>query len=150
MANPEDYVGISDKFIIDRLYSDNKIKIVLSRRAWLEKEIELKRNAFFQNTEIGDVVEGTVKSFTSSEAIRDGMTTIRFLVTACLRVLSYVRNGLSRIIWILTAGSGLPTIHCTEFMAALGKWIGYLFVNPGRPVVAQRRSRYMGKLTIED
>lgn len=71
VADPDDYVGIVDKFLIDRLYSDNKIKIVLSRRAWLEKEIEIKRNEFFKSTEIGETIEGIAKSFTSFGAFID-------------------------------------------------------------------------------
>ena len=69
--NPEEYVGNQAQFIIDRLYSENKVKIVLSRRAWLEKETEIKRNEFFQNIQIGDEVTGTVKSFTSFGAFID-------------------------------------------------------------------------------
>jgi small subunit ribosomal protein S1 len=69
--NPEEYVGAKAKFLIDRLYSDNKIKIVLSRRAWLEKETALKRDKFFETIEIGAEVTGTVKSFTSFGAFVD-------------------------------------------------------------------------------
>lgn len=71
VEKPETYVGQKSFFAIDRLYSDNKLKIVLSRRDWLEKEIEKKREDFFTNVEIGDVVEGTVKSFTSFGAFID-------------------------------------------------------------------------------
>ena len=69
--NPEEYVGRKEKFIIDRLYSDNKIKLVLSRRAWLEKETALKRDEFFDKVQIGDEVTGIVKSFTSFGAFVD-------------------------------------------------------------------------------
>lgn len=69
--NPDDYVGTEGEFLIDRLYSDNKIKIVLSRRAWLEKLTEMRRNEFFKNVSIGDEVEGIVKSFTSFGAFVD-------------------------------------------------------------------------------
>jgi len=62
---PEDYLGIKTRFYIDRLYSDNRINIVLSRREWLEEEVEKKRNEFFEHVTIGDVIEGIVKSFTS-------------------------------------------------------------------------------------
>ena len=71
VENPEEYVGMKTKFMIDRLYSDNKIKIVLSRRKWLEEDIDKRRSAFFEKTEIGDDVEGTVKSFTSFGAFID-------------------------------------------------------------------------------
>jgi len=69
--NPESYVGKKAKFIIDRLYSDNKIKIVLSRRAWLEKETTLKRQQFFDTVQIGEEITGVVKSFTSFGAFID-------------------------------------------------------------------------------
>ena len=71
VVDPEEYIGVKGKFIIDRLYSDNKIKIVLSRRAWMEKEIESSRGKFFEETEIGDEIEGIVKSFTSFGAFID-------------------------------------------------------------------------------
>ncbi len=63
--NPEEYVGIKARFIIDRLYTENQVKIVLSRRAWLERETETKREEFFKNTQVNDEVTGIVKSFTS-------------------------------------------------------------------------------------
>lgn len=69
--DPEEYVGNKGKFILDRLYSDNKIKIVLSRRAWLEKETAIKRQEFFDTVQIGDDVDGVVKSFTSFGAFID-------------------------------------------------------------------------------
>ena len=71
IENPEEYVGMKTKFMIDRLYSDNKIKIVLSRRKWLEEDIEVRRKAFFESVQVGDEVEGTVKSFTSFGAFID-------------------------------------------------------------------------------
>ncbi len=69
--DPEEYVGKKANFIIDRLYSDNKIKIVLSRRAWLEKETAMRRQEFFDTVQIGDDVTGVVKSFTSFGAFID-------------------------------------------------------------------------------
>jgi small subunit ribosomal protein S1 len=71
VQNPEEYVGMEAEFLIDRLYSDNKIKIVLSRRAWLEKRTEQKRNEFFETVTIGDEIDGIVKSFTSFGAFVD-------------------------------------------------------------------------------
>lgn len=71
VEDPEAYVGVKAEFLIDRLYSDNKIKIVLSRRAWLDREIARKRIDFFENTSIGDEVEGVAKSFTSFGAFID-------------------------------------------------------------------------------
>ncbi len=71
VENPEEYIGTKDWFLLDRLYSNNKLKIVLSRRGYLEKEIDRKKKEFFENTQIGDEVEGTVKSFTSFGAFID-------------------------------------------------------------------------------
>ena len=71
VEDPESLVGVKSKFLIERLFSNNKIKIVLSRRDWLEKELERKREEFFNTVKIGDEVEGTVKSFTSFGAFID-------------------------------------------------------------------------------
>ena len=71
VEEPEEYVGVKSKFHIERLYSDNRVNIVVSRRGWLEEQVEKNREEFFGNTEIGDVVEGTVKSFTSFGAFID-------------------------------------------------------------------------------
>lgn len=65
VEDPDKYVGLKSHFYIERLYSDNRVNIILSRRRWLEEEVDKKRNEFFANTKEGDVVEGTVKSFTS-------------------------------------------------------------------------------------
>ncbi|HOV64018.1 MAG TPA: S1 RNA-binding domain-containing protein, partial [Spirochaetia bacterium] len=71
VENPDEYVGMKSKFIIDRLYNENKVKIVVSRRDWLSREIERKRNEFFSTVQVGDEVTGTVKSFTSFGAFID-------------------------------------------------------------------------------
>lgn len=71
VEDPESYVGVKSKFLIERLYSENKVKIIVSRRGWLENEIERKRNEFFANVHVGDEVEGSVKSFTSFGAFID-------------------------------------------------------------------------------
>jgi small subunit ribosomal protein S1 len=71
VEDPESLVGVKSKFLIERLFSNNKIKIVLSRRDWLEHELERKREEFFNTVKIGDEVEGTVKSFTSFGAFID-------------------------------------------------------------------------------
>ena len=71
VENPDEYVGVKGKFLIDRLYSDNKLKIVLSRRGFLERDIAERKERFFGDTSIGDVVKGTVKSFTSFGAFID-------------------------------------------------------------------------------
>ncbi len=71
VENPEEYVGLKAKFLIDRLYSENKLKIVLSRREYLERDIKEKKEKFFSTTEVGDTVSGVVKSFTSFGAFID-------------------------------------------------------------------------------
>jgi small subunit ribosomal protein S1 len=67
----EEYVGIESNFAIERLFSNGKVNIVLSRRAWLEEENERRREQFFSTTSIDDEVVGTVKSFTSFGAFID-------------------------------------------------------------------------------
>lgn len=68
---PEDLVGLKSQFYIERLYTDNKQNIVVNRRKYLEEIIEKGREAFFNDINIGDVVKGTVKSFTSFGAFID-------------------------------------------------------------------------------
>ena len=62
---PEKFLGLKNKFYVERLYSDGKVNIVVNRRKYLEEELERKRNDFFTNTPIGTDVTGVVKSFTS-------------------------------------------------------------------------------------
>ncbi len=71
VEEPEEYVGIEDNFFVERIYSDNRVNIVLSRRAWLEQETEKNREQFFGQVQIGDEVTGVVKSFTSFGAFID-------------------------------------------------------------------------------
>jgi len=71
VEKPEEYLELESKFLVERLYSDKKINIVLSRRTWMEEEIESKKKEFFENTQIGDEVSGAVKSFTSFGAFID-------------------------------------------------------------------------------
>jgi small subunit ribosomal protein S1 len=66
-----DYVGVKSSFYVDRLYAKGKTNIVVSRRDWLEEDIKKRREEFFEKVKIGDVVEGTVKSFTSFGAFVD-------------------------------------------------------------------------------
>lgn len=68
---PERLIGVKSKFYVERLYSDGKVNIVVNRRKWMEEEVEARRQAFFANTQIGDEVVGTVKSFTSFGAFID-------------------------------------------------------------------------------
>lgn len=69
--NPDEYVGLESKFYVERIYSDNRVNIVLSRRDYIEEEATKRKSEFFEHVEIGDVVEGTVKSFTSFGAFVD-------------------------------------------------------------------------------
>ncbi len=71
VENPEDYIGIKDFFIIDKLHTGMRMKSVLSRRAYLEKAISERKEKFFTTVQVGDTVEGTVKSFTSFGAFVD-------------------------------------------------------------------------------
>ncbi len=61
----EKYVNLKSYFFIERLYSDNKTNIIVSRKAWLESENKKKRDEFFKVTSIGDEIEGIVKTFAS-------------------------------------------------------------------------------------
>ena len=70
-AENADFIGTKSPFYIDRLYAKGKTNIVVSRRDWMEEDIKKRKDAFFANTHIGDVVEGTVKSFTSFGAFVD-------------------------------------------------------------------------------
>ncbi len=65
IENPDEYVGMKSRFYIERLYSENRVNIILSRRHWLEEQVQKERDKFFGSISVGDVVEGTVKSFTS-------------------------------------------------------------------------------------
>jgi small subunit ribosomal protein S1 len=71
VTDPEQYINMTSMFHVERLYSDNRVNIVLSRRDWLEEELQKNREEFFKNTTIGDIVEGEVKSFTSFGAFID-------------------------------------------------------------------------------
>jgi small subunit ribosomal protein S1 len=71
VENPEEYIGLKSNFLIERLFSDNKLKIVVSRRTFLELEISAKKENFFKETQLNDIVNGEVKSFTSFGAFID-------------------------------------------------------------------------------
>lgn len=68
---PEKLLGLKCKFYVERLYSENKANVVVNRRRYLEEAIESSRDNFFSSVSIGDVVKGTVKSFTSFGAFID-------------------------------------------------------------------------------
>lgn len=67
----EKLLGLTSKFYVERLYSDNKANVVVNRRKYLEESMESNREAFFNDVSIGDTVKGTVKSFTSFGAFID-------------------------------------------------------------------------------
>lgn len=71
VEDPETFVGTKSKFLIERFQKEKRARIVLSRRSWLEREIESKKEEFFNNIKEGDEVEGRVKSFTSFGAFVD-------------------------------------------------------------------------------
>lgn len=71
VEDPETLIGITDYFIIDKFHGGTKLKSVVSRREYLEKKIKENKEKFFSTVQIGDVVEGVVKSFTSFGAFID-------------------------------------------------------------------------------
>ncbi len=71
VGNPDDYLGIKSNFLIDRLVAEHKTNIVLTRRLWLEQEMNKKRDQFFETVSIGDEVEGVVRNLTSFGAFID-------------------------------------------------------------------------------
>lgn len=71
VEDPETMIGIADYFVIDKFHTGMKLKSVVSRREYLEKKIKENKEKFFTTVKIGDVVEGTVKSFTSFGAFID-------------------------------------------------------------------------------
>lgn len=58
-------------FYIERLYSEKRVNIVVNRREYMEEQTKKRRESFFSTIQIGDVVKGTVKSFTSFGAFID-------------------------------------------------------------------------------
>lgn len=71
VEEPETLLGKTDYFIIDKFHSGTKLKSVVSRKEYLEKKIKENKDKFFSAVQIGDVVEGEVKSFTSFGAFID-------------------------------------------------------------------------------
>ena len=71
---PETLLNEEASFYIEKIVFDrkgNRDNIVVNRRKYLEDTIEKNRDGFFENTNIGDVIKGTVKSFTSFGAFID-------------------------------------------------------------------------------
>lgn len=71
VEDPESLVGKADYFIIDKFHNGTKLKSVVSRREYLENKIKENKEKFFDTVSVGDIVEGTVKSFTSFGAFID-------------------------------------------------------------------------------
>lgn len=71
VEDPESLVGIKDYFVIDKFHNGTRLKSVVNRREYLEAKIKDNKEKFFSTVQIGDVVEGTVKSFTSFGAFID-------------------------------------------------------------------------------
>jgi small subunit ribosomal protein S1 len=69
--NPESLVGIKTKVLVERIYSDGKVNIVVNRRKCMEEEVGQKQKDFFEQTPIGSEINGVVKSFTSFGAFID-------------------------------------------------------------------------------
>lgn len=71
VEDTERFIGTESMFSIERLFHDGRINIIVSRRAWLEKEVAKNKAEFFASRKEGDSVEGEVKSFTSFGAFVD-------------------------------------------------------------------------------
>ncbi|MBB5218091.1 MULTISPECIES: 30S ribosomal protein S1 [Treponema] len=67
----EKLVGLKGKFYVERLYSNGKRNVVVNRRKYLEEQMNVNREKFFNEVKIGDTVKGVVKSFTSFGAFID-------------------------------------------------------------------------------
>ena len=71
ITNVSELLNKESLFKIERLFSEGKVNIILSRRAWLEEEIQKKQDEFFDTVQLGDIVKGKVKSFTAFGAFID-------------------------------------------------------------------------------
>lgn len=71
VRNEDDYLNLQTSFFVEQLVSKGRANVVVNRRDWLEQEIKNRREQFYTHAETGDVVEGTVKSFTSFGAFVD-------------------------------------------------------------------------------
>lgn len=65
------YIGVSDMFFLERLFSDKKINIVLNRRKYMTEELAKKKEEFYNTVNVGDTVEGTVKTIATFGAFID-------------------------------------------------------------------------------
>jgi small subunit ribosomal protein S1 len=71
VENPESMIGEKILAYVERIYSEGKENVVISRRRLLEEETDRKREEFFLNVPVGSEVSGEVKSFTSFGAFVD-------------------------------------------------------------------------------
>ena len=71
ITDTSDLLSKESLFKIERLFSEGKVNIILSRRAYLEEEIQKKQDDFFNSVQVGDTIKGTVKSFTAFGAFID-------------------------------------------------------------------------------
>jgi len=71
IENPDELLGKSGLFLVEKLVWEKKANIVLNRRDLLLQETDKKRDEFFSKFKEGDVVEGEVKTFTSFGAFVD-------------------------------------------------------------------------------
>ena len=68
VEEPESLLKVKSNFYIERMSYNkkaNEYNIVVNRRKYLEEVAEEERDKFFRTAQIGDTVEGVVKSFTS-------------------------------------------------------------------------------------
>ena len=71
VEDPESLIGKTDYFVIDKFHAGQKLKSVVSRREYVDQKLAENKKKFFETVQIGDVVEGEVKSFTSFGAFID-------------------------------------------------------------------------------
>jgi len=71
VEDPEDFIGLESEFLVEKLEHGKKTNIVLNRRDYIMEIVTKKRDEFFEKAQIGDEVEGVVKSFTSFGAFVD-------------------------------------------------------------------------------
>lgn len=71
LATPDALIGIQDEFYIEKYETGKRTNIVLNRKDRLKEVVDQRREEFFRNAKIGDIVEGIVKSFTSFGAFVD-------------------------------------------------------------------------------
>jgi small subunit ribosomal protein S1 len=71
VEKPEKLVGVKSKMLVERIYSDGKVNIVVNRRKCMEEAVNVKQQEFFEKTPIGSEISGVVKSFTSFGAFID-------------------------------------------------------------------------------